>query len=102
MKRIWWLRGLKFALVAVAALALVGAVVTALWNWLMPGLFGWPVIGFWQALGLLLLTRIRPGAKPIVWNRAVGSTSSIPHANVDVQYVEGHVTTGRSDARLDR
>jgi len=61
MKRIWWLRGLKFALVAVAALALVGAVVTALWNWLMPGLFGWPVIGFWQALGLLLLTRILGG-----------------------------------------
>jgi|SRR5450432_1419774 len=61
MKRIWWLRGLKFALVAVAALAVVGAVVTALWNVLMPGLFGWPAIGFWQALGLLLLTRILVG-----------------------------------------
>jgi hypothetical protein len=61
MRTMWLLRGLKFALIAVAALAVVGAVVTALWNALMPGLFGWPMIGFWQALGLLLLSRILVG-----------------------------------------
>ncbi|HEX9799111.1 MAG TPA: hypothetical protein VGC00_02965 [Thermoanaerobaculia bacterium] len=38
--------------------ALGGAVVQALWNWLLPPLFGWPEIAFWQALGLLALCRI--------------------------------------------
>jgi hypothetical protein len=44
-----------------------GTAVRLLWNWLLPPLFGWPQIGFWQALGLLALCRIlfgglgRPG-----------------------------------------
>ena len=29
-----------------------------LWNWLLPPLFGWRTLGFWQALGLLALCRI--------------------------------------------
>ena len=33
----------------------------ALWNWLTPALFGWHAIGFWQALGLLALSRILIG-----------------------------------------
>jgi hypothetical protein len=35
-----------------------GQVVLLLWNWLMPPLFGWPQVSFWQALGLLALCRI--------------------------------------------
>ncbi|MGH9943185.1 MAG: hypothetical protein ACRD9R_12620 [Pyrinomonadaceae bacterium] len=35
-----------------------GEIVMHLWNWLLPPLFGWPQIGFWQALGLLTLCRI--------------------------------------------
>ena len=35
-----------------------GLVVRLLWNWLLPPLFGWPQITFWQALGLLALCRI--------------------------------------------
>ncbi len=35
-----------------------GEVVMHLWNWLLPSLFGWHPIGFWQALGLLVLCRI--------------------------------------------
>ena len=35
-----------------------GAVVMLLWNWLMPTLFGLDVINFWQALGILVLSRI--------------------------------------------
>src|ERR1700728_613592 len=37
---------------------LCGEVVMHLWNWLLPPLFGWHAVTFWQALGLLLLTRI--------------------------------------------
>jgi hypothetical protein len=35
-----------------------GEVVMHLWNWLLPPLFGWRTLGFWQALGLLALCRI--------------------------------------------
>ena len=38
--------------------ALGGFLVQQLWNWLLPALFGWPVLTFWQALGLLALCRI--------------------------------------------
>jgi hypothetical protein len=39
-------------------LAIGGFVVRELWNWLLPSLFGWPRVTFWQALGLLALSRI--------------------------------------------
>jgi hypothetical protein len=35
-----------------------GEVVMHLWNWLLPTLFGWHQISFWQGLGLLVLCRI--------------------------------------------
>lgn len=39
-------------------IAIGGEVVKLLWNWLLPPLFGWHTIGFWQAVGLLALSRI--------------------------------------------
>ncbi len=33
-------------------------VVMNLWNWLVPSVFGWHSITFWQALGLLVLSKI--------------------------------------------
>jgi hypothetical protein len=41
-----------------AFIALFGAVTMWLWNWLMPTIFKLPEIGFWQAIGLLLLAHI--------------------------------------------
>jgi len=38
--------------------AIGGEVVRLLWNWLLPPLFGWPQVSFWQALGILALCRI--------------------------------------------
>jgi hypothetical protein len=38
--------------------AIGGQVVMLLWNWLLPTLFGWRQITFWQALGILALSRI--------------------------------------------
>lgn len=35
-----------------------GLVIMQLWNWLLPALFGWPSVTFWQALGILALSRI--------------------------------------------
>jgi hypothetical protein len=60
-----WPRGAKIAVMAAAAVVLVpaflvlfGAVTMWLWNWLMPTIFKLPAIGFWQAIGLLILTQI--------------------------------------------
>ena len=39
-------------------MAIGGGSVMLLWNWLLPSLFDWPRITFWQALGLLALCRI--------------------------------------------
>ena len=52
------------ALLGILLLAFLGGeVVRLLWNWLLPPLFGWPAITFWQALGLLVLCRILFGGK---------------------------------------
>lgn len=39
-------------------IALGSEIVKLLWNWLLPPLFGWPHLTFWQALALLALCRI--------------------------------------------
>jgi hypothetical protein len=60
------LKWMVFGPLALAAFALFivvgGEVVKLLWNALLPPLFGWPAIGFWQALGLLALSRILFGS----------------------------------------
>jgi len=58
MRRNRFLRGLMFVLLAIAALAVFGFVVMGLWNWLTPAIFGWKLISFWQAVGLVILSRI--------------------------------------------
>ena len=47
------------AIVGIALFIVIGGqVVLQLWNWLLPPLFGWHEITFWQALGILALSRI--------------------------------------------
>src|SRR5262249_32637235 len=41
-----------------AFVAIGGLVVQLLWNWLLPPLFSWREITFWQGVGLLALCRI--------------------------------------------
>ena len=60
MRRKWFF--IPLALVAMAAFVFVGGeIVRLLWNWLLPPLFGLREITFWQALGLLALSRILVG-----------------------------------------
>lgn len=56
MKRKWIFAIAPFAIVLFAWA--FGEIVMHLWNWLLPALFGWRIITFWQALGLLVLCRI--------------------------------------------
>jgi uncharacterized membrane protein len=58
MRRKWLFIAPLAILGFVLFIALGGAAVRLLWNWLLPPLFGWPQITFWQALGLLALCRI--------------------------------------------
>lgn len=58
MKRRWILWGPLVILAFLLFLAIGGEIVRQLWNWLLPPLFGWRQITFWQALGLLALCRI--------------------------------------------
>ena len=57
-----WKRLIWMAPLAIVGIALVifigGEIVMHLWNWLMPSLFGWRQITFWQAFGILALCRI--------------------------------------------
>ena len=47
------------AILGMALFAFIGGeLVLHLWNWLLPSLFGWRQLTFWQALGLLALCRI--------------------------------------------
>lgn len=48
----------RFVVLALIGIAAVGLVVMALWNWLTPELFGWKPIGYLQALGILVLSKI--------------------------------------------
>ncbi len=63
MRRHRVVRVLMFLPLAVLFVALFGLVVMALWNWLMPGLFGLKALGYWQALGLVILCRILFGGR---------------------------------------
>ena len=60
MRRKWMI--IPLAIVAIPLFAFIGGEsVKLLWNWLLPPLFGWRQITFWQALGLLALCRILVG-----------------------------------------
>ncbi|MGD0301481.1 MAG: hypothetical protein ABSE86_30760 [Bryobacteraceae bacterium] len=58
MKKKWIFLAPLAVLALVAFIALGGELVLLLWNWLLPPLFGWHQITFWQALGILALCRI--------------------------------------------
>jgi hypothetical protein len=58
MKRFWIRRGFSFLIFGFLFVGLAGWTVMALWNALLPDILGVSVITFWQALGLLVLSRI--------------------------------------------
>ncbi len=54
-----WIFMAPLAILGIAAfIAIGGELVMHLWNWLLPPLFGWRLITFWQAVGILALCRI--------------------------------------------
>ncbi|MFX0565919.1 hypothetical protein ACNF5A_002942 [Kosakonia cowanii] len=51
-------RGAKPLIIGAALFVVLGLVVMSLWNALLPAILGVKSIGFWQALGILVLSRI--------------------------------------------
>jgi hypothetical protein len=59
VRRYWWIKRVAaFLVLAPLVVAALSFVVMSLWDALVPSLFSGPVIGFWQAVGLLVLCRI--------------------------------------------
>jgi nitrate reductase NapE component len=58
MKSYRIMKAIKVMLFAVLFVGVFGFVVMSLWNWLMPIIFGLHPIHFWQAVGLLILSKI--------------------------------------------
>lgn len=56
-KKLIWIAPLAI-LAIVGFVAIGGAIVQLLWNWLLPAVFGVRTISFWQAFGLLVLSRV--------------------------------------------
>jgi hypothetical protein len=63
MKTKWTGRPVKLAIIAILFPIIIAAVIGGmsedvheLWNWLMPAIFKLPAIGFWQAVGLLVMS----------------------------------------------
>lgn len=71
-----WIWMGPLAILAMLAFVFIGGeIVMQLWNWLLPPLFGWRLITFWQALGLLLLCRILFGG----WGGSGGGKGHMRH-----------------------
>ena len=67
-------RVFKFVLFAALAVAAFSFVVMSLWNWLLPALFGVARITYWQAVGILVLSKllfggIRGGGAAMFWRQ---------------------------------
>ena len=58
MRRHWISRILKFAVFAALFIAIFSFIVMSLWNWLMPALFGLRLITYWQAMGIVIISKI--------------------------------------------
>jgi len=54
-------KAIKILAMAVVAVLVFGYGTELLWNWLMPAIFGLRTIGFAQAIGLLVLSKILLG-----------------------------------------
>lgn len=70
-----------FAQLAILGLALFSWITMLLWNVLMPAIFNFSVITFWQALGLLVLARLLFGG----WHRPWKSHWSQPPMNHELR-----------------
>lgn len=64
MKRFWLLRGIGIFFIILGAISLFSFVVMSLWNTILVPVLHISVVNFWQALGILALSKILFGGFP--------------------------------------
>lgn len=57
-KKCWILKAILIPIAIVGGAFILGTVVMYLWNSILPGVLGIGVITFWQAIGILILSKI--------------------------------------------
>ena len=81
-----WILMIPIGIAAIAVFTFLGGtIVQLLWNWLLPPLFGWPVLTFWQALGLLALCRILFGGVGGRWHKGGRPDNSTPEERARIR-----------------
>jgi hypothetical protein len=91
-------------LFGILLVAIMGLLTFVLWNALMPAIFGLPPIGFWQALGLLLLSRVLFGRFGPRFNKsrfARGWKSLTPDERVRFRQAMGSHRAAKCGAGFD-
>jgi hypothetical protein len=79
-----------FAILGIGLFFLFGLVVMALWNWLMPEIFGLKTLSYWQAWGVLALSCI-------LFGRIGGSGNSGKSDRKRKRELRGYMREARSD-----
>jgi hypothetical protein len=82
------------------AFAAVCAIVMLLWNLLLPEIFKLPQIGFWQAAGLLVLSRLlfgRRGVKFEGWKQRLRERAESLTPEQREKLRQGLMRTGRAE-----
>ena len=80
---------IDFIILEIDLLFLFGLVVMALWNWLMPEIFGLKTLSYWQAWGMLALSCI-------LFGRIGGSGSSRKSDRRRKRELRGYMQEARS------
>lgn len=57
-RRFWWRKALLLIVLIPVGILLFGYIVMTLWNFTLPQTFGIGAITFWQAIGILILSKI--------------------------------------------
>ncbi|MCD7937050.1 MAG: hypothetical protein LUG98_09350 [Tannerellaceae bacterium] len=76
-----------FILMFLLFIAGIGAVTMLLWNALIPAIFGGIVINYWQAIGLLVLSRLLFGG--FGFHHMAGRFGRHPHSHPHLSQMHG-------------
>lgn len=75
-----WIELLLLILASIFSVALVGFalgwITMLLWNWLVPTIFGLKAITFWQAIGMLILSKLLLSGRNININKKEQNSNS--------------------------
>lgn len=84
--------------VSILGYALVALFIMLLWNWLVPGITGWTAINYWQAVGLLVLSRLLTSSQVVAKKIKGYDTNDDEWDNDDIDDEE-EIVINKDDAK---